>query len=174
MAEDTSEQIREHEQPVLQIPSEQTTGTESENVENTASPRKDDSEADVDISNKHDKYDMSNVRYEGNDCVYTDPVTKHQYIWDCKKNEWVLRLDGKTPPEDDSKEKSGEGVLKIESEVQNNTTLEKKVRCPPEEEKTCATDYEFDGESYRYKDLKTGKNKLILVEGKFVLLKHCL
>ena len=59
------------------------------------------------------------------------------------------------------------------SEVQNNTTVEGKVRCPPEEENTCANDYGFDGESYFYKDLKTGKNKLILVEGKFGLLKHC-
>jgi hypothetical protein len=86
----------------------------------------------------------------------------------------VLQLDGKTPPEGDSKEKSGEGALKFESEVQNNTTLEHKVRCPPEEDNTCANDYEFDGESYFYKDLKTGKSKLLLVEGKFGLLKHCL
>lgn len=85
----------------------------------------------------------------------------------------MLQLDGKTPPEDDGKEKSGEGAPKFESEAQNNTTLEGKVRCPLEEN-TCANDYEFDGESYFYKDLKTGKNKLILVEGKFGLLKHFL
>ena len=86
----------------------------------------------------------------------------------------MLHLDGKTPPEDDRKEKSGEGALKFEIEVQNNTTLEDKARCPTEEENTCANDYKFDGESYFYKDLKTGKYKLILVDGKFGLLKHCL
>jgi len=164
------EQIRVHDQPVPHIPSVQTSGTESEN----SCPRKDNAETNVDISNKRDEFDASNLHYEGNDCVYTDPVTKHQYIWDSKKNEWVLQLDGKAPPEDDSKEKSGEGALKFESEVQNNTTLEDKLCCPPEEENTWANDYEFDGESYFYKDLKTGKNKLILVEGKFGLLKHCL
>lgn len=173
MAEDTRDQIRVHDQPVPHIPSVQTSGTESENAENTC-PREDDAETNGNISNKHDEFDTSNLHYEGNDCVYTDPVTKHQHIWDSEKNEWVLQLDGKTPPEDDGKEKSGEGALKFESEVQNNTTLEGKVRCPPEEENTCANDYGFDGESYFYKDLKTGKNKLILVEGKFGLLKHCL
>lgn len=76
----------------------------------------------------------------------------------------MFNLDGKTPPEDDSKEKSGESALKFESGVQSNTTLEGKVRCPPEEGNTCANDYEFDGESYFYKDLKTDKNKLILVK----------
>jgi hypothetical protein len=66
---------------------------------------KDDDETNVDISNKHDEFDTSNLHYEGKDCVYTDPVTEHQYIWDSKKKkkEWVLQLDGKTPPEDDSK-----------------------------------------------------------------------
>jgi HIV Tat-specific factor 1 len=146
------EQIRVHDQPVPHIPSVQTSGTESEN----SCPRKDNAETNVDISNKRDEFDASNLHYEGNDCVYTDPVTKHQYIWDSKKNEWVLQLDGKAPPEDDSKEKSGEGALKFESEVQNNTTLEDKLCCPPEEENTWANDYEFDGESYFYKDLKTG------------------
>ena len=53
----------------------------------------------------------------------------------------MLQLDRNTPPEDDSKEKSGEGALKFESEAQNNTTLEDKARCPPEEENTCANDY---------------------------------
>lgn len=156
MADNTREEIRAHEQPIAQICLEQTSGTESENAENAASPRKDDAETNVDISTKHDEFDTSNLHYEGNDCVYTDPVTKHKYIWDSKKNGWVLRLDTLTPPEDGSKEKPGEGALKFESEVQNNTTLEGKVRCPPEEEKTDTNDYEFDGESYYYKDLKTG------------------
>jgi hypothetical protein len=173
MAEGTREQIRVHEQPVPHIPSEQTSGIESENEENTTS-RKDDAETNVDISNKNDKSDTSNLHYEGNDCIYADPVTKHQYIWDSKKNEWVLRLDGKTSPEGDSKEESGESARKFESEVQNNTTLEGKFRCPPEEEKTRANDYEFDGESYFYEDVKTGKNELIPVERKVGLLNHCL
>jgi hypothetical protein len=156
MAEDTREQIRVHDQSVLHTPSLQTSGTETENT----CPLKDDAETNVDISNKHDEFDTSKLHYVGNECVYTDPVTKHQYIWDSKKNEWVLQLDGKTPPEDDSKEKSGEGALKFESEVQNNTTVEGNVPCPPEVENTCANNYEFDGESYFYKDLKTGKNTL--------------
>jgi hypothetical protein len=81
MAEDTREQIRVHEQPVPHTPSVQTSETESENT----CPRKDDAETNVDISNKHDEFDTSNLHYEGNDCVYTDRVTKHQYIWDSKK-----------------------------------------------------------------------------------------
>jgi hypothetical protein len=153
MAEDTREQIRVHEQ-LVSDPSDQT----SENAENTTCPRKDDAETNVNISNKHDEFDTTNLHYEGNNCVYTDPATKHQYIWDSKKKEWVLRLDGKTSLEDDSKEKSGESALKLESEVQNNTIPECKVRCPPEKANTCTNDYEFDGESYFYKDLKTGKN----------------
>jgi hypothetical protein len=76
----------------------------------------------------------------------------------------VFNLDGKTPPEDDSKDKSGESALKFKSGVQSNTTLEGKVHCLPEEGNTCANDYEFDGESYFYKDLKTEKSKLILVK----------
>jgi hypothetical protein len=82
MAEDTREEIRVHEQPIPHIPSVQTSGTESEN---TTCPRKDDAETNVDISNKPDKSDTSNLHYEVNDCVYSDPVTKHQYIWDSKK-----------------------------------------------------------------------------------------
>ena len=85
MAEDTREQIRVNEQSVPHIPSVQTSGTESENAENTTCPRKDDAETNVDISNKHDEFDASKLHYEGNECVYTDSVTKHQYIWDSKK-----------------------------------------------------------------------------------------
>ena len=85
MAEDTREQIRVHEQSVPHIPSVQTSGTESENAENTTRPRKYDAETNVDISNKHDEFETSNLHYEGNYCVYTDPVTKHHYIWDSKK-----------------------------------------------------------------------------------------
>ena len=162
MAEDTREQIRVHDQPVPHIPSVQTSGTESENAENTC-PREDDAETNGNISNKHDEFDTSNLHYEGNNCVYTDPVTKHQHIWDSEKNEWVLQLDGKTPPEDDGKEKSGEGALKFESEVQNNTTLEAKVRCPPEEENTCANDYGFDGESYFY-EVNSGRRKIWVIK----------
>lgn len=81
MAEDTREQIRVHEQPVPHTLSVQT----SENPENTTCPRKDDAETNVDISNKHDEFDTSNLHYEGNDCVYSDTVTKHEYIWDSKK-----------------------------------------------------------------------------------------
>jgi hypothetical protein len=153
MAEDTRDQIRVHEE-LVSDPSEQTSEIESEN---TTCPRKDDAETNVDISDKHDEFDTSNLHYEGNNCVYTDPITKHQYIWDTNKNEWVFRLDGKTSPEDDSKEKSGESALKLESEVKINTIPECKFRCPPEKENTRANDYEFDGKSYFYKDLKTGK-----------------
>jgi hypothetical protein len=166
MAENTRQQILAHEEPIAHVASEQTSGTESENAENTASPRKDDSEANAGVSNKDDEFDASNLRYEGNDCVYTDPVTKQQYFWDSEKNEWVLRCDGLTPPEDGSKEKSGEGALKVESEIQSSTTLEGNVHCPPGDGKTSTNDYEFDGESYYYKDLKTGKNNLILLGGK--------
>jgi hypothetical protein len=84
MAEDTREQSRVHEQPVPHTPSVQTSGTESENAENTC-PCKEDAETNVDISNKHDEFDTPNLHSEGNDCVNTDSVTKHQYIWDSKK-----------------------------------------------------------------------------------------
>jgi len=42
-----------HDQPVPHIPSVHTSGTESENAENTC-PHKDNAETNVDISNKHD------------------------------------------------------------------------------------------------------------------------
>lgn len=35
--------------------------------------------------------DQSNIHYEGDLCLYTDPETKYQYIWDDSKQEWVER-----------------------------------------------------------------------------------
>ncbi|KAJ9591764.1 hypothetical protein L9F63_001700, partial [Diploptera punctata] len=35
--------------------------------------------------------DNSNLHYEGDICVYTDPVSKQEYLWSSDKNEWVPR-----------------------------------------------------------------------------------
>lgn len=40
--------------------------------------------------------DQSNVHYEGDICIYTDPETKNQYQWDDSKQEWTERNPANT------------------------------------------------------------------------------
>jgi hypothetical protein len=158
MAEDTRESSQIQGHPIVSVPSEQTSETESEGHAETSAASRTDLKTDgADISNKRDEIDNSNLHYEGSVCVYTDPVTKHQYIWDSDKDEWVLRTYGIETLEEDRLENSGESILKSESGVQSGTTQDSKLHCPPDGDKTPRNDYEFDGESYCYKDLKTGK-----------------
>jgi hypothetical protein len=163
MAEDTRDSSQSLEHIIALIPSDEAAERDSEEVaRKSACPHNDGSKTtNADLSSKRDEIDNSNHHYEGSICVYTDPVTKHQYIWDSNKNEWVVRSDGIVSPEEGSLENSGDHVLKPESEVQNKTNPENVglLHCPPDYDKTSRNDYEFDGESYCYKDLKTGKKK---------------
>jgi hypothetical protein len=159
MAEDTREPREIDKQPITPLPSEQTSETESEEVaKDPASSHNELETTNTDLRNKCGEIDNSNLHYEGSICVYTDPVTKYQYTWDSNKTEWVLRSEEVMPLEEGDLERSGENMSKSESEVQSNTTTESKLQCPLDENKTPRNAYEFDGESYCYKDLKTGKN----------------
>lgn len=40
--------------------------------------------------------DENNLHYEDGLCIYTDPDTKCQYIWDEKKQEWVIRNESQS------------------------------------------------------------------------------
>ncbi|KAK7866416.1 hypothetical protein R5R35_008943 [Gryllus longicercus] len=82
-----------------------------------------------DPNQEHNK----NVHYEGETCIYTDPESKYQYVWNSEKNEWV--------PRSDSTEK-GEKISEADSNSLPNTVSDK--------------DYKFDGESYVYVDKQTG------------------
>jgi hypothetical protein len=163
MAEDTSERNHTtHEQTIALIPSDEALETDSEVVAGEAA-RPDNDEAKTTSTGlpiRRDEIDNSNLHYEGNVCVYTDPVTMHQYVWDSNKNEWVLRSDGIIPLEEGSLEMFEENALKPGSEVHNNTNPETGRHSSPNRDKTSRNVYEFDGESYCYKDLKTGKKKL--------------
>ncbi|KAL3274889.1 hypothetical protein HHI36_019671 [Cryptolaemus montrouzieri] len=46
--------------------------------------------------------DASNVHYEGETAIYTDPNTKYQYEWSKEKNEWVARNNVQYGFEDDT------------------------------------------------------------------------
>lgn len=153
MAEDTRESSHVEEHPAASIPSEHTSEIDSDVAEKSETSRNELKKVSADLSDKFDEIDTSNLHYEGSVCVYTDPVTKHQYIWDSNKNEWVLRK----PLEEDSVENSAESMLKSESGVQSDTTGDSRLHCKPNGDQTSRNDYEFDGESYCYKDVKTGK-----------------
>jgi hypothetical protein len=158
MAEDTRESSYIEEHPVTSISSEHTTEVDSDVAEKSETSRNDSKTVGADLSDKLDEIDTSNLHYEGSVCVYTDPVTKQQYIWDSRKNGWVLRTDGIKPLEEYSLDNSAESMLKSESGVQSGTTGDSKLHCSPNGDQTSRNDYEFDGESYCYKDVKTGKN----------------
>jgi hypothetical protein len=159
MAEATRDPSQLQEQPITLIPSDEAVETDSEEAAvKSAFPNNDGLKTtSKDLPSKHDAIDSSNLYYEGSVCVYTDPVTKHQYIWDYNTNEWIVRSD--VPSEEGSLGRSEDSVLKPGSEVQNNTSPESELPCPPDDYKTSRSDYEFDGESYCYKDIKTGKKK---------------
>jgi hypothetical protein len=157
MAEDTRESSQIQENSVTSVPSGQTSEITSENTEKSETSRNDLKTASADLSSKLDKIDTSDIHYEGSVCVYTDPATKHEYIWDSNKNEWVLRTSGIKQLEGDSLETSAESMLKSESVEQSGTTGDTKLHCTPNGGQTSRNDYEFDGEHYCYKDLKTGK-----------------
>jgi hypothetical protein len=158
MAEDTRESSQIEEHSVSSVSSGQTENTAAENVgEKSETSQNDLTTVSADLSDKFDEIDTSNIHYEGKVCVYTDPATKHQYIWDSNKNEWVLRTYGIKPLEVDSLETSTESRLKTESVAQSGTTEDSKLHCTPNGGQSSRNDYEFDGEHYCYKDLKTGK-----------------
>jgi len=71
--------------------------------------------------------DEANLHYEGNLCIYTDPETKYQHSWDETSQSWVPYEKAKT--DNDSAEVAPDA----------------KDGAPP-------GDYDFDGESYVYKD----------------------
>lgn len=152
MAEDTRESSHVEEHPAASIPSEHTSEIDSHVAEKSETSRNELKKVSADLSDKFDEIDTSNLHYEGSVCVYTDPVTKHQYIWD-SNNEWVLRK----PLEEDSVENSAKSMLKSESGVQSGSTGDSRLHCTPNGDQTSRNDYEFDGESYCYKDVKTGK-----------------
>jgi hypothetical protein len=157
MAEGTREPSLIEERRVASIPAEHTSEIDEDVAERSHTSRNDLKTVSVDIANKLDEIDTSNLHYEGSVCVYTDPVTKHQYIWDSNKNEWVVRTDCIKSLEEDGLENSAERMLKSESGAQSGTTGDNKLHCTPNGNKTSRNDYEFDGESYCYKDVNTGK-----------------
>lgn len=157
MAEDTRESSKIAESPVASIPAERTSEIDADVAEISETSRNELKTASADISNKLDEIDTSNLHYEGSVCVYTDQITKHQYIWDSNKKEWVLRTDGIKSLEEDSLEISAESMLKSESGgAQSGTIGDSKLCCTTNGDKTSRNDYEFDGESYCYKDVNTG------------------
>jgi hypothetical protein len=158
MAEDTRESSHIEGQPIALVSSEHTSEIDSDVAEKSEETcRNDLKTVSADLSGTLDKIDTSNLHYEGSVCVYTDPVTKHKYVWNSGKNEWVLRTHGIKPLKEDSLEKSAESMLRSVSGVQSGTTGDSKPHCTPNRDQTSRDDYEFDGESYCYKDVKTGK-----------------
>lgn len=55
-----------------------------------STPRSSDEEK---VSDNNFHKDESNLHYEGEVCVYTDPASKCQYTWDIKKEEWCQRTE---------------------------------------------------------------------------------
>lgn len=63
-----------------------------------------DSEQTSDNSKPTDSY-AEHIRYDGEVAVYTDPVTKHEFIWSTTNNEWTSRYKD-VPNESDNAEQS--------------------------------------------------------------------
>jgi hypothetical protein len=150
MAEDTRESSQIEEHSALSVPSGQASEIATDVTEKSETSRNDVKTISADLSTKLDEIDTTNIHYEGRVCVYTDPATKHEYIWDSNKNEWVLRIYG-------IKQLEGDSLEKCESVEQSGTTGDSKLHSTPNGGQTSRNDYEFDGEHYCYKDLKTGK-----------------
>ena len=93
-------------------------------------------------TNTHGLMDDSNLHYEGDLCIYTDPVSKLEYIWSSDKNEWVLRPD-----------KTNDAVGENISE-KNGTKTKDGIFDKSAKE---SSEYDFDGESFCYTDKNTGK-----------------
>ncbi|KDR10150.1 HIV Tat-specific factor 1-like protein [Zootermopsis nevadensis] len=159
MENDTGDPSQSNERPISHIPSDEALERDLEEVAGKSlCLRNDGSKTTNAISpSKRDEIDNSNLHYEESVCVYTNPVTKDQYIWDSNKHEWVVRSHGIVPSGEGSLEKCEDHVLKPETEVQNtNPESVGLLHCPPYYDKISSNDYEFDGESYCYKDPKTG------------------
>lgn len=88
------------------------------------------------ISSKKEDH-SENVHYEGETCIYTDPSSKYQYVWDSEKSEWTPRKE-KSENKDSVSSTSDSG----DHDKQNSDVTDK--------------DYKFDGESYTYTDKKSG------------------
>ncbi|XP_069686436.1 17S U2 SnRNP complex component HTATSF1 [Periplaneta americana] len=157
MAEDTRQVNQSSDQDAESVASEQSTparGKEDSlktSDETSTDLSNEEAEVHTGSSDKRDETDNPNLHYEGRVCVYTDPVSKCQYIWDSDKNEWVLRSEC-TKSTEDKPDKSETSKAEKESEVQTN-------KCPPSDKdgnNISSKDYDFDGESYCYTDSKTG------------------
>ncbi|XP_066991780.2 17S U2 SnRNP complex component HTATSF1 isoform X2 [Anabrus simplex] len=117
-------------------------GPEKSSLSDDSSAKPVSSESDIDQANLH---------YEGDVCIYTDPVSKFQYRWDGTKNEWIPKVESVNSEDtsDSAKSEADSSVVEngsksaITKDSGNNSTISEK-------------DYVFDGESYIYKDSKTG------------------
>lgn len=73
--------------------------------------------------------DPKNLRYEGEDCIYTDPDSKYEYKWDKEKNEWLSNVENSEKP---------------------NQSAENQTNLPDNH------NYEFDGKHYIHTDKESG------------------
>ncbi|XP_049840156.1 HIV Tat-specific factor 1 homolog [Schistocerca gregaria] len=86
----------------------------------------------------------ANVHYEGDVCVYTDPESSFQYEWDGIKNEWVPRT------------KNAEEMKAANAEAAESSTGPTTSKCIAPKSLVSPEEYQFDGESYIYKDSQSG------------------
>lgn len=85
-----------------------------------------------------------NVHYEGDVCIYTDPESSFQFQWDSVKNEWVPRT------------KSAEETTAANADTAESTTDSPTSKCSAPNSELSSQEYQFDGESYIYKDAQSG------------------
>ncbi|PSN46189.1 hypothetical protein C0J52_18543 [Blattella germanica] len=115
-------------------------------------PSKSQHAADQSSYSRDSAVDNSNLHYEGDVCIYTDPVSKHEYVWSSEKNEWLSRTGS-----DQDNKRSNESKVKADGGTLDEKPSNENENAPS------GNDYEFDGEYYCYKDDKTGKTKFVKV-----------
>lgn len=115
--------------------------------------------------------DQSNIHYEGDVCVYTDPETKNQYLWDDSKQEWIERnsansdytFDGQTytytdnnkvtyqwdketnswKKKNDNDGDAGDGKSEVTEDVEDKKSVDQSL-------------YGYEGDTYTYTDATDG------------------
>lgn len=110
--------------------------------------------------------DQSKIHYEGDLCVYTDPETKYQYIWDDSKKEWVERnsvdknytFDGKTYTYTDSNTN-----VTYKWDTDTNSWKKKEdgdgkseATEPGQKDSTNQGSYGYEGDTHTYTDATDG------------------
>lgn len=137
----------------IAIPEVETANKEEVDCQNVTEKNNSDS------SNSHGMIDNSNLRYEGEVCIYTDPSSKYEYIWSTDKNEWVLRSGTEKASyrsDGNSNEKCEIGISRPNNETLVGKSTDESGDTSKDKPSNERHDYEFDGESYCYKDTRTG------------------